>query len=314
MGRRAGELERVGRFDEAEAVVREVLTIRPDNPAARYALGVLLLRRGDYVRGWDYYEARRELAGATPAPPLSFPEWKGEQVTSLFVAPEQGLGDMIQFARYLPELVARGIKVTLGAPPSLVRLLSGLGAEIIPWSGEIAVPRHDAWVFACSLPRFVTTIPTAPYLPGSTAGSGLGVVVRGNPKHPGDAKRSLSEPYASSVLAMGRELSPDATGARDFEDTAEIIRGLEAVVSVDTSVAHLAGAMGKRTYLLLPHLPDWRWGVSGERSIWYPSMRLLRQTTPGDWSGPLYVLARMTSAAPPAAAPPAEVAPPLPPP
>lgn len=283
MGRRAGELERQGRFDDAEAVLREILRNRHDSPAARYALGTLLLRRGDYANGWDLYEARRELTGATPAPPLSFPEWNGEQVSSLFVVPEQGFGDMIQFARYVPELVAQGVRLTLGAPPPLVRLLSGLGAEVIPWVGEVCVPRHDAWAFACSLPRFVTTIPTGAYLRGAPGGEGLGVVARGNPKHPGDSYRSLPEPLASEVLTLGRDLSPEATGAKDFEDTAEIIRGLEAVVSVDTSVAHLAGAMGKRTYLLLPHTPDWRWGVSGERTIWYPSMRLLRQPAPGDW-------------------------------
>lgn len=85
---------------------------------------------------------------------------------------------------------------------------------------------------------------------------------------------------------MGRDLSPEATGAQDFEDTAAIIRDLKGVVTVDTSVAHLAGAMGKPTYLLLARNPDWRWGVRGERTIWYPSMRLLRQEHQGDW-GPV---------------------------
>lgn len=285
MGRRAGELERAGRFDEAEAVLRELLRLQPANPAGRYALAILLLRRGAFPEGWTHYEARTELRELGIAKPtLPFPEWGGEPVKSLLVIPEQGMGDVIQFARYVPELVARGIHVTLGAWPPLVRLLSRLGAEVVPWAGKITVFAHDAWVLVGSLPLHLQTIPSAPYLPSRVEGRGVGVVVKGNPKHTNDARRSLFGSDAEALLTMGQDLSPEATGAQDFEDTAQIIHNLEAVVTVDTSVAHLAGAMGKRTILLLPHLADWRWGVSGERSIWYPSMRLLRQTSPGEWS------------------------------
>lgn len=284
LGRQAGQLERAGRFEEAESALREILAISPDNPAARYALGTLLLRQGHYDRGWDLYEARRELPGGPRIPPFSFPEWRGQAVGSLFIAPEQGFGDMIQFVRYVPELRARGVRVVMGCPPPLTRLFSDLGAELVPWVGAVSVPRCDAWVLAGSLPRHLTTIPIEPYLRGRQGGLGFGVVVRGNPNHPGDSQRSLPEPFASHVLAMGRDLSPDATDVRDFEDTADIIRDLKGVVTVDTSVAHLAGAMGKPTYLLLARTPDWRWGVRGERTIWYPSMRLLRQERQGDWS------------------------------
>lgn len=181
---------------------------------------------------------------------------------------------------------ARGVRVVMGCPPALTRLFSDIGADLVPWAGAVSVPRCDAWVLAGSLPRHLTAIPNEPYLLGREGGVGLGVVVRGNPSHPGDGQRSLPEPFASAVLAMGRDLSPEATGAQDFEDTAAIIRDLKGVVTVDTSVAHLAGAMGKPTYLLLARNPDWRWGVRGERTIWYPSMRLLRQEHQGDW-GPV---------------------------
>lgn len=283
IGRRAGELARAGRDAEAEALCLEILKLDPGNAAARYALGISRLARGDYAAGWPLYEARTELKGSPGRPRLSFPEWQGEPVSSLLILPEQGLGDMIQFARYAPLLVARGVRVTLGCHPPLSRLFAPLGAEILPIDGQVSLAPHDAWVLIGSLPRLVGTIPGEPYIPGASAGLGVGVVAQGNPRHPGDAERSLCGRDAERLLAMGRDLSPAATGARDLEDTAQIIRGLAEVIAVDTSVAHLAGAMGKPVTLLLPHRSDWRWGREGERSVWYPSMRLIRQRRPGEW-------------------------------
>jgi ADP-heptose:LPS heptosyltransferase len=109
----------------------------------------------------------------------------------------------------------------------------------------------------------------------------------GNPRHVADRERSLFGADAEGLLALGRDLDPGATGARDFAETAEIIRNLDLVISVDTAVAHLAGAMGRPVWLLLAHDPDWRWGYSGETTGWYPSMRLFRQSRPGDWSNVL---------------------------
>jgi ADP-heptose:LPS heptosyltransferase len=113
------------------------------------------------------------------------------------------------------------------------------------------------------------------------------VVTRGNPDHPKDATRSLWGQDAERLLTLGRDLAPPATGARDFYETAQIVAGLDLVVTVDTSVAHLAGAMGKECWVLLPRLAmDWRWN-DGERSDWYPKMRLWRQPPEGGWGSVL---------------------------
>jgi hypothetical protein len=115
----------------------------------------------------------------------------------------------------------------------------------------------------------------------------LGVVARGNPEHNNDRNRSLDEASAAALMSLpgAVSLKPEDTGARDFRDTAAILMGLDRIVTVDTSVAHLAGALGLEAHVLLPAIGcDWRWG-QGETTPWYPSLRLLRQRTPGDWSG-----------------------------
>lgn len=278
MGAAAGALERAGRYPEAEAVLRKVLAAHPQHAAANYALGILLLRQGRYAEGWPHYDYRHQLTGGTRKPQLSFPEWKGEAVSSLVLLPEQGFGDQIMMARYVPLLRARGISVTVVCPLDLVRLLTPLGAPIIPIGTEVRIPRHDAWAMLGALPWRLGTIPAEPYLPGRAGGQGVGVVTRGrtNAEPPQGHERLLALPGAVS-------LQPQDSGAKDFEDTAEIIRGLELVISVDTATAHLAGAMGKPTWLILPLLGDWRWGP-GETNAWYPSMRQYRQAKPGGWT------------------------------
>lgn len=282
--RQAALAIRDGRFSEAEETYRSWMRMVPESPSPRYGLSALLLARGAYAEGWPLYEARTEVpeTGIT-RPRLSFPEWCGEEVKSLLVWPEQGLGDQIMFARFVPALVSRGVQVSLLTPPPLVRLFEGLGADIIAKQGEVRIPRHDAWCLIGSLPRLIGTIPSDPYLPTSSGGAGIGVMASGNPSHVNDANRSLPPEFAAQLRAMGRDLAPEATGAKDFADTAAIIRDLAMVISVDTAVAHLAGAMGKPAAVLLPYRADWRWGREGERSIWYPSARLVRQRAPGDW-------------------------------
>ncbi len=287
LGRRAAQLEIEGRFEEAEAVCRQVLRLAPNNPAARYALAVLRLRQGDWAEGWRLYEARRELSqrgGGEPRP--SYPEWRGEPIRSLLVWWEQGLGDQIMFGRWIRPLVDRGISVTLVCSPPVARLLRHLGVTVIAAAGSATIPRHDAWCLIGSLPRLVGGFPAAPYLPSASGGSGRGVAVRGSPTNPGDGQRSLFGEDAAQVLELGRSLLPPDTGARDMEDGRQIIAGLAEVITVDTSIVHLAGAMGKPTTLLLPYCADWRWGLS-DRTVWYPSVRIVRQPRPGDWSGAL---------------------------
>jgi hypothetical protein len=197
------------------------------------------------------------------------------------------------YARFAPILKARGADVTLLSLPSLSRLFAAsLGVAVFAMSGKVEVPDPDLWVLTASLPaRFgVTpgTVPAAPYLAAEprAAGGRIGVMARGNPRHPFDATRSLPPPEAERLLALpgAVDLSPAATGAADFLDTARVVSGLDLVVTVDTSVAHLAGALGTPVWILLPvEGCDWRWMDRREDSPWYPSARLIRQPRPGDW-------------------------------
>lgn len=287
IGRRAGLLEREGRFNEAEALLRDAIAAAGQNPAITYALGILLLRQGRFEEGWPLYEARHFLAGNRRKPQLSFPEWDGNAVRSLLLLPEQGFGDQIMFARYAPILKTRGIDVTLACEASLARLFSPLGVRILPISGSAELPRHDAWALVGSLPRYLGNVPSTPYLAGKVqVKGGVGLIATGNALP--DPHRSLDKLSTAHLTSnfSARSLMPQDTGAKDFQDTADLMAGLDMVITVDTSGAHLAGAMGIPTVLLLPHLADWRWGLEG-RTPWYPSVKLVRQKSPGDWMSAL---------------------------
>ncbi|WP_334164855.1 hypothetical protein [Phenylobacterium sp.] len=289
----------------AEQALRRARAVAPHDPDIAYHLGLSLLASGNYAEGWPLYEARRSVdRDRVHAPKLPFREWRGEPVTSLLVWPEQGFGDQIMFARYVPLLKARGIEVTLVCRPGLETLLAPLGVTVIPAEGQAKLPACDAWVLMGSLPlRFGTTLDTIPdglWLKGragragrdgegggqGTDGQGIGLVTRGRPTHPNDANRSLPKPIEADLFNLPGAVSlhPEDTGAKDFAETAEIVRRLERVITVDTAVAHLAGALGKPVWILLPAAgTDWRWLRGRSDSPWYPSATLFRQPTPGDW-------------------------------
>ncbi len=280
------------RYGEAGVLLKKARQLHPNDARFTGWLARLHLLHDRYLEGFQLNERRSVFlaVGGPFAPPnLPYPKWDGGPVKRLLILAEQGAGDQIMMARYVPLLKARGIEVILQSLPSLVRLFEPLDVQVIPADVDVAVPEADAWALSFSLPYYfgstLETLPSAPYLPSTTGGLGTGLVTRGNPEHRDDWNRSIPPAIEATLASRSdvRSLDPAVTGAKDFEDTARIIDKLERVVTVDTSVAHLAGAMGKPVFVLLPFNPDWRWGLGRSHSPWYPSARLLRQPRPGDW-------------------------------
>lgn len=323
---------------EAEACFRQALTLQPDFARARMNLGQLLLVQGRFTEGWLLHEGRLNehadsTGGADPIAAAGLRHWQGESLLgkSIVVLPEQGLGDEIQFCRYLPWLKARGAAhVTLVCRPSQTALLQTLAGPDEVISQADALPRlagHDYWTVLLSLPlRAGTTLDTipadVPYLhpdPAGVArlapllaGDGLkvGLVWRGNPQHGNDAERSLpglavlaplwaiSGVHFFSLQKDAGPLPPDlpltnlTPAIDDFADSAALLSQLDLLISIDSAPAHLAGALGVPCWLMLPiYRTDWRWLHGRDDSPWYPAMRLFRQTGQGDWSGPVGRLA-----------------------
>ncbi|RAK56849.1 tetratricopeptide repeat protein [Phenylobacterium deserti] len=284
------------RHEEAETFFRRSLELNPQAGPPAFSLSMQMLARGAYAEAWPFYEGRRNQPGLFIPHVKQLPEWKGEPLEGkrLLVVGEQGFGDQIQFARFIPAL-CRQAKVTYLCSDRLVRLFAGQPFQAI--AGEIGAPaaHADAWTLVGSLPlRLGITLGNLPPplpLPvrwRGAHGGGVGVVVRGRPTHTHDAHRSLDQVSAERVLAWGRDLAPEATGARDFLETAQIIAGLDAVVTVDTAIAHLAASIGAPTWILLARQgQDWRWLRQGPGSPWYPSARLFRQGPEGGWAAVL---------------------------
>ncbi|HTJ92450.1 MAG TPA: tetratricopeptide repeat protein [Pararobbsia sp.] len=294
--------------------------LRPDLALAQYNRGLVALMCGDFERGFDAYEWRWNV---WPRPTVTAPPWRGgalpETGNRLLVHAEQGLGDTIQFIRYIPRLVAAGADVVLEVQPPLVKLFApsaqAWGVELI----ERGAPRPpvDAECPLLSLPLALGTgagsIPRnvpyvmAPGLAGGVANTTrkrVGIVWSGAIR----ARRETRAIPVSALTPLFRVdeidwvvLQPEVgdderarlaawssisfpTKPRDFADTADRIAQLDLVVTIDTSVAHLAGAMGRPVWIMLPQGPDWRWGPSADTTPWYPSARLFRQTSAGDWS------------------------------
>jgi hypothetical protein len=296
--RQAMDLHFTGQWELAAEGFREMAERFPERSAFRQGLGEMLLGMGDYQAGWDAYEARLETPANCATERLPFPTWQGEPLAgkTLLVWREQGFGDKLMCARFLPILRAMGAKLIVCTAKKLWPLHLGMGLDAFPFiPGEpLKFAKPDYVTYPFSIPRWLgitpDTIPAAPYvtgkrIPGPKAS--IGVVTRGRAEHPRDAQRSLPDHLAAELLALpgAIDLDPAKTGARHFQDTANIIAGLDLVISVDTAIAHLAGAMGKPLYLMLPqHGLDWRWMREREDSPWYPSAQLFRQREPGDWA------------------------------
>ncbi|MDB5436486.1 MAG: tetratricopeptide 2 [Phenylobacterium sp.] len=304
--RRLGSIyAEAGRADLAEREYRAALAARPGDPSVELALAGLYLSLGRYAEGWPLLAARIPLhPDVVPPMNVSFPEWRGEPLEgkSILVWVEQGFGDQIQMCRFIDSLKARGAaQVTLGCRPALAHLFSTLpGADrIVPITAgaSVTVASHHYWSRYFSLPEHLgitlETLPAQPYLAAPAdrlerwprAGS-IGLVWQASPTGFNAANKGLPAKLAQRLLdRRAISLHPEDTGARDFADTAAIIARLDLVISIDTSVAHLAGAMGKPCWTLLPFIhADWRWLRGRTDSPWYPSLKLYRQTRPLDWS------------------------------
>lgn len=311
-------LRSLNRIDEAETALQYSLALAPDVAETHFNLALLLLVTGRLLPGWEEYEWRRRMKSwMSIGLPRSGPSWFGQRQVSVLIHAEQGLGDSIQFVRYLPQVAALGVEITLEIQQELLPLLDGFpGVAKLIRRGQFS--EYDFHCPLLSLPRiFGTTLDTIPadipYIRAPEYGLELwraklssfprmrvGVVWAGGAANPNDSKRSLSAQQFDPLLARAGitwfslqkgsaadqarpgmiDLAPDLI---TFGDTAAAIAHLDLIISVDTSVAHLAGAMGKPVWVLLPFSPDWRWMLDRMDSPWYPSMRLFRQPTPGDW-------------------------------
>jgi tetratricopeptide (TPR) repeat protein len=325
----------LNRHPEALASYARALALRKDYADAHYNRSLSLLISGDYARGFEAYEWRGRRTGMAPhRRELRKPLWLGGYPIAgktILLHAEQGLGDTIQFVRYVPLLVRAGAKVILNVQPELVALLSSIeGVDRIVCRGE-KLPSFDVHCPMPSLPRaFRTQLDEVPAAIPYVRASGerlekwrsriepfgkpcIALAWSGNPAHVNDRHRSIPlaclDPLLSTsgaqfvgiqrdLRANEAELLPNrrmanlGTELDDFADTAAVIAFADLVISVDTAVAHLAGALGKPVWILLPFAPDWRWMLGREDTPWYPTARLFRQPAIGAWDS---VIARVRS-------------------
>ncbi len=367
---RGAVLQQLARFEEARADFARALELKPDYIEALNNLGVChiaegnleagmasldhalacapehvnthwnrslgLLLRGDLAEGWREYEWRfrnKSVAEHITRKPL----WDGSDLTgrTILVHAEQGLGDTINFVRYLPSVKARGGRVLFECPRHLTALVAGVpGIDALlvpPAPGEDHAEPYDVQIPLLSLPCLLgTTLETIPAevpylrcpaplrenwrqrLEEITTGVGnrcqlkVGLVWAGSPVHKNDHNRSCAladlAPLAQTpgVTFFSLQKGPGAAQAanapagmtlidldpalNDFADTAAVIEQLDLIIAVDTSVLHMAGALGKPVWALIPFSPDWRWLTDREDSPWYPTMRLFRQPAPRAWT------------------------------
>jgi len=320
----------LGRSEDAVTAFREAIALDPERVDANCGLGMALLRLGQLAEGLRYHEHRQKRAGVMPR--YGVKPWRGETLDAahIIVFPEQGLGDTIQFARFVPALRRRAARVTFLVPQPLVRLLNhrteidaraaehpGFGAADYQ-TLVMSLPHlldSDADAGTSALPllfpepervqRWAARLPPGPK---------VGLVWQGNPRYAGEPWRSMPFSNLEPLIAerpdltwvslqkhFGREqllAASESARARvldwteeidhlgdAFVDSLAILSLLDALVTTDTSLAHIAGSAGIPTWLLLPHVADWRWGIAPKRSPWYPDLVLIRQSYFGDWSG-----------------------------
>lgn len=314
-------LNDLGKLDEAVAELRRVLDQRWDYADAHFGLALALLLKGDFAEGFKDYEWRwLQQENQRLKRKFKQPRWDGTPLggKTILLHAEQGDGDSIQFVRYVREVAGLGGHLILECQPSLKLLFSQVpGIDVLVGKGD-EIPEFDVHASLLSLPHILgtalETIPASvPYLhvngdledtlPLDPERRNIGIVWAGSPVHRKDRDRSTqverfvelsSVPdvalYSlqlgdrrSDLRNVGSKIIDLGDHLADYSRTAAVIDQLDLVITVDTSVAHLAGAMGKEVWVLLAHAPDFRWMLDRRDSPWYPTMRLFRQEEFGDW-------------------------------
>ncbi len=331
--RHAAHLFHDGRDVEAELICRQVVAAAPAAAAAHLLLAEIRLGRGDDDAAWGHYEHRLRLPGLAEAVRHwdgVLPDWDGSALAGrrLLVHPEQGLGDIFMFSRWLPVVAALG-KVSFVTYRPLASLMSaalGSGVTVLREDHPADLAGFDCQAWLCSLPsltgRNPATLPPAPWLTADAgrvaawrqilAGRGLavGLVWSGNPGFARNGERALPAAQLAPILAVpgcrffslqlgapagqAEALPPDlrplslaealtAPPPDNFVETAACLAALDVVITTDTAVANLAGALGVPAWVMVMHTPDFRWRRTGTTTPWLPSLRLFRQPKRGDW-------------------------------
>ncbi|MDG1144245.1 MAG: tetratricopeptide repeat protein [Burkholderiales bacterium] len=323
---RGNAFQALKRFGDALKSYEEALKLKPDYAEATWNKSLLLILIGDYLDGWTLYESRLEKEDTKKDYP-SYPQiaWRGQeniQGKKILISSEQGLGDTIQFVRYLEKIHQLGAEIILQVPKTLSNITSTIGAPITVIDNKNKLPEFDAYCPLLSLPHvFKTTVETipasVPYLfadqqkvsewdqeLGVKTITRIGLVWSGAAGHKNDHNRSIPLELLTNLIDLPVEwhslqkeyraedkkvlksitaLKQHQDHLEDFTDTAALIECMDLVISVDTSVAHLAGALGKPIWILLPFVPDYRWMLEREDCPWYPTAKLLRQDETRDW-------------------------------
>jgi tetratricopeptide (TPR) repeat protein len=331
LNNKAFSLIELRRFDDAFAVYGQSKVIDPGHAATDWNVALLQMMTGNFEAGWAGREIRWKKLLPGAAPSLSKPIWLGDEPIAgktVLLHSDEGLGDAIQFARYVPMVAARGARVVLAIEDAVCPLLSGLPgvSECVPKSAG-KLPAFDLHCPLSSLPlAFATRLNSIPaersYLPPPAADRvrgwedrlgphdrfRVGLVWSGNPKHNNDRNRSIPLRMLTRILdvdatfvSLQKDRRPDDRATllerpemvdltahlTDFAETAALISCLDLVISADTSVAHLAGALGRPTWILLPFTPDYRWLLDRDDSPWYPTVRLFRQSATREYGSVL---------------------------
>ncbi|MFZ0406998.1 MAG: tetratricopeptide repeat-containing glycosyltransferase family protein [Cyanobium sp.] len=329
---------RLGDFNSAEATLNEALRLEPDDPQLRWCQALTRLLRGDYAAAWPDFEQRFSIPDpsqlvADPGP-RRWPGPSAGRPASLLLMGEQGLGDMIQFSRYVPLMRRFSDRVELCVPASLQTLLAEAElADTVITPEQLGERPHQDWMPLLSTPGVLGVSQADPLviephlridperrnrwrerLPDGPERL-IAINWQGNPatealegfrgrSMPLEALAPLAAVPGIQLVSLQKgsgaeqrqpcsfrdrfvEIQSEIDSQLDFAEMAAVMAGCDLVISTDTAVAHLAGSLGLPAWLVLKWAPDWRWGFEGDRSHWYPSMRLFRQSVAGSWREPL---------------------------